>query len=191
MLSFALNSTVWHYQRRDLDGLGRMVFYDQRSHGRSDRAPDGKIPGPRDLILTYLPLGHVAERIMSTWTMCSSGAVLNFAESIETVQANLQEVQPTLFFAVPRIWEKIHATILIKLDDASFQLRREGEVVNVEPQVLDVITYLARHRDRMVRKEELLDEDTPWSCVTCSKCEEPIDFSQCKLEGEGKSISPR
>jgi pimeloyl-ACP methyl ester carboxylesterase len=38
---FALNSTVWHYQRRDLDGLGRMVFYDQRSHGRSDRAPDG------------------------------------------------------------------------------------------------------------------------------------------------------
>ena len=38
---FALNSAAWHYQRRDLDGLGRMVFYDQRSHGRSDRAPDG------------------------------------------------------------------------------------------------------------------------------------------------------
>ena len=85
-----------------------------------DRAPDGNVPGPSDLILTYLPLGHVAERIMSTWTMCSSGAILNFAESIETVQMNLQEVQPTLFFAVPRIWEKIHATILIKLNDASF-----------------------------------------------------------------------
>lgn len=38
---FALNHTTWHYQRRDLDGLGRMVFYDQRSHGQSDRAPDG------------------------------------------------------------------------------------------------------------------------------------------------------
>ena len=38
---FALNSGAWHYQRRDLDGLGRMVFYDQRSHGRSDRAPNG------------------------------------------------------------------------------------------------------------------------------------------------------
>ncbi len=88
-----------------------------------DRAPDGEVPGPNDLILTYLPLGHVAERIMSTWTMCSTGAVLNFAESIETVQANLQEVQPTLFFAVPRIWEKIHATILIKLNDATFLKR--------------------------------------------------------------------
>ncbi|MEN8114952.1 MAG: AMP-binding protein, partial [Actinomycetota bacterium] len=87
------------------------------------RAADGKLPGPDDLVLTYLPLGHVAERIMSTWTMCSSGAVLNFAESIETVQMNLQEIQPTLFFAVPRIWEKIHATILIKLNDATFMKR--------------------------------------------------------------------
>ena len=105
-----------------------------------DRAPDGKIPGPSDLILTYLPLGHVAERIMSTWTMCSSGAVLNFAESIETVQINLQEVQPTLFFAVPRIWEKIHATILIKLNDASF-LKRLANALG-----LKISTYVGRSR---------------------------------------------
>jgi long-chain acyl-CoA synthetase len=87
------------------------------------RTADGKKPGPYDVVLTYLPLGHVAERIMSTWTMCSTGVVLNFAESIETVQMNLQEIQPTLFFAVPRIWEKIHATILIKLNDATFMKR--------------------------------------------------------------------
>jgi len=105
-----------------------------------DRAPDGKVPGPSDLILTYLPLGHVAERIMSTWTMCSSGATLNFAESIETVQINLQEVQPTLFFAVPRIWEKIHATILIKLNDASFLKR----IVNAIG--LRISSYVGRSR---------------------------------------------
>ena len=105
-----------------------------------ERAPDGKIPGPSDLILTYLPLGHVAERIMSTWTMCSSGAVLNFAESIETVQINLQEVQPTLFFAVPRIWEKIHATILIKLNDASFLKRL------VNALGLKISNYVGRSR---------------------------------------------
>ena len=84
------------------------------------RMSNGKPPGPSDTVLTYLPLGHVAERIFSTWTMCGNGAVLNFAESIETVQANLREVQPTVFFAVPRIWEKIHATIHIKLNDATF-----------------------------------------------------------------------
>ena len=45
--------------------------------------------------------------------------MLNFAESIETVTSNLREVQPTLFFAVPRIWEKLHAGVLIKANDAS------------------------------------------------------------------------
>ncbi len=84
------------------------------------RTKGNVLPGPHDQILTYLPLCHVAERIFSTWTMASTGAVLNFAESIETVQENLREVQPTLFFAVPRIWEKIHASILIKGKDATW-----------------------------------------------------------------------
>jgi long-chain acyl-CoA synthetase len=85
-------------------------------------------PHPGDQILTYLPLCHVAERIFSTWHMVASGATLNFAESIETVQENLREVQPTLFFAVPRIWEKIHATVLIKLQDATWFKRVFGTI---------------------------------------------------------------
>jgi long-chain acyl-CoA synthetase len=84
-----------------------------------DRLPGNRKPDPDDQILTYLPLCHVAERIFSTWTMAQCGTVLNFAESIETVQQNLREIQPTLFFAVPRIWEKMHAGVLIKGKDAS------------------------------------------------------------------------
>ena len=84
----------------------------------------GRFPGgpitPDDTGLTYLPLAHVAERIFSTWSMTANGLVLNFAESIDTVQANLREVQPTAFFAVPRIWERILAGILIRMADASF-----------------------------------------------------------------------
>jgi long-chain acyl-CoA synthetase len=83
------------------------------------RFPGNRPPGPDDMILTYLPLCHIAERIFSTWHMVSRGTVLNFAESIETVSDNLREVQPTLFFAVPRIWEKLHATVLIKGRDAT------------------------------------------------------------------------
>jgi long-chain acyl-CoA synthetase len=78
---------------------------------------------PDDILLTYLPLCHVAERIFSTWTLAGNGPTLNFAESIETVQQNLREIQPTIFFSVPRIWEKIHAGILIRLNDASFLKR--------------------------------------------------------------------
>ena len=84
-----------------------------------NRTPDGKPIGPDDLILTYLPLCHVAERIFSTWSSVSRGPSLNFAESIETVQQNLREIQPTIFFAVPRIWERIHASIAIKGRDGT------------------------------------------------------------------------
>ena len=85
-----------------------------------DRFPDRTGPNPNDLIVTYLPLCHVAERIFSTWTLVGSGPSLNFAESIETVTENLREVQPTLFFAVPRIWERLHALVTIKGNDATF-----------------------------------------------------------------------
>ena len=84
-----------------------------------ERMPDGVPPGRGDVTLTYLPLCHVAERIFSTWTSAASGTVLNFAESIDTLPENLREVQPTLFFSVPRIWEKLYASVIIKSGDAT------------------------------------------------------------------------
>lgn len=84
---------------------------------------EGRMPGKglhsKDEIVTYLPLCHVAERIFSTWTMVGAGPTLNFAESIDVVAQNLREVQPTIFFAVPRIWEKLHAGALISANDAT------------------------------------------------------------------------
>ncbi|MGM1061231.1 AMP-dependent synthetase/ligase [Saccharothrix sp. Mg75] len=76
-------------------------------------------PSPRDLTLSYLPLCHVAERIFTTWFSASAGIQVHFAESIETVQANLREVQPTILFAVPRIWEKVLASITISAASAT------------------------------------------------------------------------
>ena len=87
--------------------------------GSVERMADRKVPHSGDMVVTYLPLCHVAERIFSAWHLVNCGVVLNFAESIDTVTANLREVQPTLFFAVPRIWEKLHAGVLIKGNDSS------------------------------------------------------------------------
>jgi len=88
-----------------------------------DRFEGGKPEGVDDEKLTYLPLCHVAERLFSSWSLAYNGPVLNFAESIETVQMNLREVQPTIFFAVPRIWERIHAGVHIRLQDATMLKR--------------------------------------------------------------------
>jgi len=76
-------------------------------------------PGPCDVLLSYLPLCHVAERIFTTWFNAGAGVQVAFAESIDTVQANLREVQPTILFGVPRIWEKILAGVTIRLANAS------------------------------------------------------------------------
>jgi long-chain acyl-CoA synthetase len=93
-------------------GVKHVLNDPNRFHG-------GKGESPKDEKLTYLPLCHVAERLFSSWSMAYNGPILNFAESIDTVQVNLREVQPTIFFAVPRIWERIHAGILIRLQDAT------------------------------------------------------------------------
>jgi long-chain acyl-CoA synthetase len=76
-------------------------------------------PRPSDLLLSYLPLCHVAERIFTTWFNAGAGTQVNFAESIATVQTNLREIQPTILFGVPRIWEKILASVTIKLASSS------------------------------------------------------------------------
>ena len=80
-------------------------------------------PNEDDSLLSYLPLCHVAERIYTVWFNLSAGCLVHFAESIETVQQNLKEVQPTIFLGVPRIWEKVHAGIMIRAANATFTKR--------------------------------------------------------------------
>lgn len=75
--------------------------------------------GPKDLIVSYLPLCHVAERVFTVWFNAGAGTQINFAESIDTIQHNLREVQPTILFGVPRIWEKLVAGVHIRMAGAS------------------------------------------------------------------------
>jgi long-subunit acyl-CoA synthetase (AMP-forming) len=69
---------------------------------------------PEDRGISYLPLSHIAEQIVSLHSPMSVGSCTWFAESIEQLGANLTEVHPTIFFAVPRVWEKIQAKIAAK-----------------------------------------------------------------------------
>ena len=72
-----------------------------------------------DEIVSYLPLCHIAERMISVGMPLYTGATVNFAESVDTVVLDMKEIFPTFFFAVPRIWEKMMAGIIIKMKDAS------------------------------------------------------------------------
>ncbi|MCA9531669.1 MAG: long-chain fatty acid--CoA ligase [Myxococcales bacterium] len=74
---------------------------------------------PDDRSLSYLPLSHIAEQMFSIHGPITSGAAVYFAESIDKVPDNLKEVQPTVFFGVPRIWEKLHTGIDARLREAT------------------------------------------------------------------------
>lgn len=76
-------------------------------------------PGPQDDLVSYLPLCHVYEKAFGHWLNASAGTVTNFGESLDTLVVDMREIQPTVFEAVPRIWEKMHAAVLIRMASAS------------------------------------------------------------------------
>jgi len=124
----ALNTAL---DAQGLDETGLMI-YTSGSTGKpkgamlSFRNMRGVAPGIADRLsmdahsvhLSYLPLCHVAEQMLSTFVPLYLGSQVNFGESIRTVQEDLREVAPTIFLGVPRIWEKLHASISIKMQEA-------------------------------------------------------------------------
>jgi long-chain acyl-CoA synthetase len=64
---------------------------------------------------SYLPLSHIAERLLVEMGSIYTGGQISFTESLEKFPKNLREVQPTVFFAVHRIWKKFQQGILEKI----------------------------------------------------------------------------
>ena len=65
-----------------------------------------------ETFLSYLPLSHIAEQVVSIHGPMAAAGCTYFAESMEKLGENLREVHPTIFFGVPRVWEKIQAKMV-------------------------------------------------------------------------------
>jgi long-chain acyl-CoA synthetase len=78
---------------------------------------------PDDEVLSYLPLCHVAERLISVIDAVAHGYTVNFGDGVDDLAADLREVQPTFFLGVPRVWEKLLAAIAVRMDDAGWVKR--------------------------------------------------------------------
>jgi long-chain acyl-CoA synthetase len=89
-----------------------------------------------DEILSYLPLCHIAERLVSAINAVTIGYVVNFGDGVDELAADLRQVQPTYFLGVPRVWEKLMAGVQIRMEDAGwlkranfrFWMRRGGRL---------------------------------------------------------------
>ncbi|MFA5664278.1 long-chain fatty acid--CoA ligase [Castellaniella sp.] len=123
-------------EAQSMEDIGLMI-YTSGSTGKpkgamiSYRNIHGVSPGiiahleltPASSHLSYLPLCHVAEQMLTTFVPIYLGSQVNFGESIRTVQEDLREIAPNLFLGVPRIWEKLHSSIMIKIAETG-RIRR-------------------------------------------------------------------
>ncbi len=75
--------------------------------------------GSADAHLSFLPLCHVFERMAGHFLMVYIGATITYAESLETVPADILEIKPTFLLGVPRFFEKIQARVLGQVQKAS------------------------------------------------------------------------
>ncbi len=129
-----------------IQGLSRVIPFNQK-----------------DSFVSALPLCHIAERSFSMIFPMWAGCTVNFAESVATLQEDLREISPTAFLSVPRIWEKMHSNINIKIKDSIFikrwvfnavmpigekvaDLRLSGKPVPIFLKILNGIGYLLLFR---------------------------------------------
>ena len=139
-------------------------------------------------VVCYLPLCHVAERLMSPVMQLAYGSVVYFAESIDAVTQNLREIGPSYFFGVPRIWEKLQQHIVISSQEARPWVRKIFE------SAMDVAIPIAQRTidngDRMVNwRDALTARLLRWLVFSNLLASIGLDRTWVAMTG-GASISP-
>jgi long-chain acyl-CoA synthetase len=101
-------------------GQPRGALFDHRAITRlTDMLLWAYPAGPGDCVLSYLPLAHSIERLMSVFLPVTVGGTVWFAENMERMPANLRHCRPTCFVGVPRVWEKFAEAIRARAAGAS------------------------------------------------------------------------
>lgn len=94
---------------------------------------------PDESFLSFLPLSHSLERMAGHFSALFIGATINYAESIDALRQNLQEVKPTTMVSVPRIYEKFHAALMDNLSKSPKTKQKLFHwAVDVGQKVLDL-----------------------------------------------------
>ncbi len=90
--------------------------------------------------MCFLPLCHIAERMGGEYFAMYTGSVLNFVENPDTIPENVREISPTVFTAVPRVWEKFYSAVTISVKEAGkVQQLAYAWSIGVGTQVADYV----------------------------------------------------
>ncbi len=101
-------------------GLPKGVMLTHDNFCSNTKAALGLVPfGPDDHHLSFLPLCHSFERTAGYTAVLACGALITYAESIDAVSMNLQEVSPTVMISVPRLFERVYNVIAKSVEEGS------------------------------------------------------------------------
>ena len=109
---------------------GVMLTYKAFSTGLHAARNVGKLSHPNTRFFSYLPLSHIAERMLVESASLATGGVVYFTESLESFTQNLKKALPTHFLAVPRIWTKFQLGILAKMPQKKLNLLLKIPILN-------------------------------------------------------------
>ena len=88
--------------------------------------------------MAFLPLCHVAERMVGQFLSLETGARLNYVENPETIAENIREIAPSIILCVPRVWEKFYSAVSIRLREATpLQRWAYGAALSIGYRVAD------------------------------------------------------
>lgn len=104
---------------------------------------------PTFTALTFLPMAHVMGRV-ELWGSCYNGHTLAYAESIDKIKDNLADIKPDFMVAVPRIFEKVYAGIMAKVETQPLKQKLFEKAVEIASEV-------SKYRERR--------ETVPWALL--------------------------
>ncbi|TAD81373.1 MAG: AMP-dependent synthetase [Bacteroidetes bacterium] len=112
-------------------GLPKGVMHSCQAFAASTEALiNGMGLGRRPQLFSFLPLTHIAERVGIQMVGICNGGTIAFSESLTSFAADLESVQPTFFFAVPRLWAKFQEGVLLKMPQKKLDLLLRVPIVN-------------------------------------------------------------
>ncbi len=97
---------------------GAMLSHDNLCWVMENFAPELSAD-ERDDKMAFLPLCHIAERMIGQFLSLETGARLNYVENPETIAENIREISPTIILCVPRVWEKFYSAVSIRIREAT------------------------------------------------------------------------
>jgi len=78
---------------------------------------------PEDVLISYLPIGHMFERTCGYYTVLFAGGSIGYAQNLTTVAQDAEEIRPTIILAIPRVIEKAYNTAVNKIEGSSILKR--------------------------------------------------------------------